>query len=415
MNGVTTVYLLGLYEYQNDAVTKYYEGGAMRRTGYATDNGVFYVVSDHLRSTSVLVNRDGTVKSRNFYYPYGGNRGGSAFSGVTTKRFTGQYHEQGLPGGEGLAFYNARWYDAQVGMFISADTLVPSPLAPQTFNRYAYVGGNPLRYIDPTGHYEDEGLGGYTSYTPTKPKASWPSLFSFTVPKTYVAPYVSTPGRSIVQVARSPLPTRAPLIVPAATPAGPVMQAAPTWSPTPYAGPWYAPATPRPPTATPSGPVYTPTSGRVNVSDLYWGLVVAVMNDLPELTMEYGGTTIRAAGRTYGGSEMPPLVSEGVGLLASVGPNVYANLQAGKGPGTLDFQTDLVVDLIGFGGSWGAGKTLAWAGGVGVGAITEGAGALPGAVGGYLVGSFGGSLIYDLWIGPTFVAPPVYGFLSQFH
>jgi RHS repeat-associated protein len=150
--GVTTVYIAGLYEWQNGAVTKYYEGGALRRTGYATDNGVFYVVSDQLRSTSVLVNRDGTVKSRNFYYPYGGNRGGSAFSGITTKRFTGQYHEQGLPGGEGLSYYNARWYDAQVGVFISADTLVPSPLAPQTLNRYAYTRGNPLRYNDPTGH-----------------------------------------------------------------------------------------------------------------------------------------------------------------------------------------------------------------------------------------------------------------------
>jgi RHS repeat-associated protein len=176
--GVTTVYpstrlragLAGLYEYQNGAVTKYYEGGALRRTGYATDNGVFYVVSGQLRSTSVLVNRDGTVNSRNFYYPYGGNRGGSAFSGITTKRFTGQYHEQGLPGREGLAFYNARWYDAQVGVFISADTLVPSPLAPQTFNRYAYAGENPLRYIDPSGHmfYKDGGggRGGERTHSP---------------------------------------------------------------------------------------------------------------------------------------------------------------------------------------------------------------------------------------------------------
>ena len=87
--GVTTVYLAGLYEYQNGAVTKYYEGGAIRRTGYATGNGVIYTLSDQLRSTSVLVNQNGTVNSRNYYYPYGGNRGGSAFSGLTTKRFTG--------------------------------------------------------------------------------------------------------------------------------------------------------------------------------------------------------------------------------------------------------------------------------------------------------------------------------------
>jgi RHS repeat-associated protein len=201
--GVTTVYLGGLYEYQNGAVTKYYEGGAIRRTGYATDSGVFYVVSDQLHSTSVLVNQNGTVNSRNFYYPYGGNRGGSAFSGITTKRFTGQYHEQGLPGGEGLAFYNARWYDAQVGMFISADTLVPSPLAPQTFNRYAYVSGNPRKYSDPSGHRatcgvmgaeceSDGGGGGGRS----RPKVNWPSPFSFTAKKTYAPPYVST--RSIL-------------------------------------------------------------------------------------------------------------------------------------------------------------------------------------------------------------------------
>ena len=166
--GVTTVYLAGLYEWQNGAVTKYYEGGAIRRTGYASDNGVFYVVSDHLRSTSVLVNQDGTVKSRNFFYPYGGNRGGSAFSDLTTKRFTGQYHEQGLPGSEGLSFYNARWYDAQVGVFISADALVPNPGDPRTFNRYAYVSGNPLKFVDPSGHAQVCDDGGSACAGPRK-------------------------------------------------------------------------------------------------------------------------------------------------------------------------------------------------------------------------------------------------------
>lgn len=98
-----------------------------------------------LSSTSVLVNQNGMVNSRNFYYPYGGNRGGNAFSGLTTKRYTGQYHEQGLPGGEGLSYYNARWYDAQVDVFISADTLVLSPLSPQTFTQQAAQASAGLR------------------------------------------------------------------------------------------------------------------------------------------------------------------------------------------------------------------------------------------------------------------------------
>jgi len=67
---------------------------------------------DHLGSSSVIINQNGTVAKNDYYYPYGGNRG-STFSTLTTKRFTGQYHESGLPGGEGLSYYNARWYDAQ--------------------------------------------------------------------------------------------------------------------------------------------------------------------------------------------------------------------------------------------------------------------------------------------------------------
>ena len=76
---------------------------------------------------------------------YGGNRGGAAFSPLTTKRFTGQYHEQSLPGGEGLSYYGARWYDAQLGRFTGPDTLVPGPGNPQAFNRYSYVFNHPLR------------------------------------------------------------------------------------------------------------------------------------------------------------------------------------------------------------------------------------------------------------------------------
>jgi len=55
-----------------------------------------------------------------------------------------------------LYFYNARSYDPSLSRFIQADTLVPSPANPQSLNRYAYTLNNPLRYIDPTGHYSEE-------------------------------------------------------------------------------------------------------------------------------------------------------------------------------------------------------------------------------------------------------------------
>ncbi len=45
--------------------------------------------------------------------------------------------------------------------FVSADTIVPDFLNPQSLNRYSYVNNNALNYTDPTGHFaEDLGLGG---------------------------------------------------------------------------------------------------------------------------------------------------------------------------------------------------------------------------------------------------------------
>jgi RHS repeat-associated protein len=58
----------------------------------------------------------------------------------------------------GLLFYNARWYDPALGRWTQPDTIVANPYNPVDYDRYAYVGNNPVRYVDPTGHwYYDPG------------------------------------------------------------------------------------------------------------------------------------------------------------------------------------------------------------------------------------------------------------------
>jgi RHS repeat-associated protein len=52
----------------------------------------------------------------------------------------------------GLYYLNARYYDPNLGLFISPDTIIPNPLEPMDYNRYAYGRGNPVKYSDPSGH-----------------------------------------------------------------------------------------------------------------------------------------------------------------------------------------------------------------------------------------------------------------------
>jgi len=65
--------------------------------------------------------------------------------------YTGQRWEEAI----GLYDYDARWYDPELGRFIQPDSVVPEPGNSQALIRYAYGLNNPVRYVDPTGHYGD--------------------------------------------------------------------------------------------------------------------------------------------------------------------------------------------------------------------------------------------------------------------
>lgn len=51
----------------------------------------------------------------------------------------------------GLIYLRNRYYDPEIGRFISADPEFGSVTNPQSLNPYVYVNNNPLNYIDPTG------------------------------------------------------------------------------------------------------------------------------------------------------------------------------------------------------------------------------------------------------------------------
>ncbi len=109
---------------------------------------VFYYFSNHLGSTSVITNSAGSVVEESDYYPFGGERI-VLNNDPNPYKFTGKERDTET----GLDYFVARYYSSGYGRFLQADL----PFAdqhisePQSWNLYAYVRGNPLAYVDPSG------------------------------------------------------------------------------------------------------------------------------------------------------------------------------------------------------------------------------------------------------------------------
>ena len=124
-----------------------------------------YLAQDHLGSTRALWDESG-VKARFDFLPFGeaiaGDRNGRAAltcaagvancyntPGSLTQKFTGKERDVET----GLDYFVARYVSSVQGRFNSPDPLLTSgrPEDAQSWNRFAYVRNNPLRFVDPTG------------------------------------------------------------------------------------------------------------------------------------------------------------------------------------------------------------------------------------------------------------------------
>jgi len=115
-------------------------------------NVIWYYHPDHLGSSNVITDQDGNLRAYFEYTPYGktarDDRPINPESRATDYRFTGKELDN-----TGLYYYGARYYDPEIGRFITPDSFVSNPLDPQTLNRYTYCRNNPLIYIDPSGNF----------------------------------------------------------------------------------------------------------------------------------------------------------------------------------------------------------------------------------------------------------------------
>ncbi|HEX2886788.1 RHS repeat-associated core domain-containing protein, partial [Vineibacter terrae] len=115
-----------------------------------------YFHKDHLGSITAITNEAGAVVERLSYdawgkrrYPNGTDDPAGAITSLSDRGFTGHEHLEEVA----LVHMNGRVYDPEVGRFLSADPFVQDEFDSQAFNRYSYVGNNPLAYTDPSGFF----------------------------------------------------------------------------------------------------------------------------------------------------------------------------------------------------------------------------------------------------------------------
>ncbi len=121
---------------------------------------ISYTTTDHLGSPRIITDQFGQIKSRRDFMPFGedlfngvGARTESLKYGSSTddikQKFTGYLKDSET----GLDFAEARMYENRHGRFTAVDPLMASGKSanPQTFNRFVYVGNNPLDRVDPDG------------------------------------------------------------------------------------------------------------------------------------------------------------------------------------------------------------------------------------------------------------------------
>ena len=129
--------------------------GPSRIAQVRLDTGAIgFLHGDHLGSTTLVTGPAGEVLQRLRYDPFGAILDNTITAGAEGSRylFTGAETDAST----GLVYLHARYYDPVYGRFLSPDTIVPDLHDPQAWNRYSYVRNNPLRFVDPTGHFWDE-------------------------------------------------------------------------------------------------------------------------------------------------------------------------------------------------------------------------------------------------------------------
>ncbi len=129
-----------------NVITEYLNGpGIDNKIRQKAGNTLYYFAQDHLGSTTALTDSKGALVERQTYDTYGNTAGSTR----TRYSYTGRERDSLT----GLQYSRARFYDPQLGRFISED-----PIGLEGgINPFMYVGNDPVDSRDPQGLWPSQG------------------------------------------------------------------------------------------------------------------------------------------------------------------------------------------------------------------------------------------------------------------
>jgi RHS repeat-associated protein len=148
---------LGEHTYYLDlsqgSVNYYYANGqaiAQRITSILEDEThLYYLHHDYLGNLTEVTDENQRIVGRARYDAYGRILSNTIPLTLTQRLYAGALYDPDT----GLYKIGARWYDPDIGLWLTPDSVVPDIYNPIAWNPYAFNYNNPVNYVDPSGHF----------------------------------------------------------------------------------------------------------------------------------------------------------------------------------------------------------------------------------------------------------------------
>ncbi len=124
-------------------------GSVIDSARYAPTDISYYLYNKDIRnSTASILDETGSVATKYSYDEFGVTEVDGSYTLANEICYTGGIYDWN----SGQYYLNARYYDPELGRFLSEDTYRGEVNEPNSWHLYVYCANNPINYVDPSGH-----------------------------------------------------------------------------------------------------------------------------------------------------------------------------------------------------------------------------------------------------------------------